>query len=222
MSHSNQKIFVWQKQFEQFSSPANIQLKDVLHHRLSPPTVQVEDELKKIVTIANVYLRQDPRNRTTMHMISQVLLRSTLQINSQPSYNERGPKSKGYNVFCAQRYIPVDTIPLCKRLSSISPPFFQTRMNGTVLHSTFKFIFRKKEIERIYYLAFGSTKLLLSECIQIPGLICLVFSKGRTWRTMHHILVKTTYKLQESVYMLKIIKKRLRLCITFYENNFKI
>ncbi|XP_041018042.1 MDIS1-interacting receptor like kinase 2-like [Juglans microcarpa x Juglans regia] len=32
-----------------FSSPANIQLKDVLDHRLPPPTVQVEDELKKII-----------------------------------------------------------------------------------------------------------------------------------------------------------------------------
>ncbi|KAG6725008.1 hypothetical protein I3842_02G012400 [Carya illinoinensis] len=63
-----------------FSSPNKIQLKDVLDHRLPPPTVQVEDELKKIVTIANVCLRQDPRNRPTMHTISQILLCSTLQM----------------------------------------------------------------------------------------------------------------------------------------------
>jgi hypothetical protein len=40
------------------SSPsANIQLKDILDQRLSTPTVEVEDQLKKIVTCAAACLR---------------------------------------------------------------------------------------------------------------------------------------------------------------------
>jgi serine/threonine protein kinase len=66
------------------SSPsANIQLNDILDQRLSPPTVQVEDELKKIVNCATACLRANPQSRPTMHMISQTLsASSTLQILS--------------------------------------------------------------------------------------------------------------------------------------------
>ena len=61
------------------SPSGNIQMEDILDQRLSPPTIQDEDELKKIVTCATACLRENPRCRPTMKMISQMLLASTVQ-----------------------------------------------------------------------------------------------------------------------------------------------
>jgi hypothetical protein len=62
------------------SPSANIQLKDISDQRLSPPTAEVEDQLKKIVTCATACLCQNPQSRPTMQMISQMLSASTVNI----------------------------------------------------------------------------------------------------------------------------------------------
>jgi hypothetical protein len=64
------------------SPPGNIQLKDILDQRLSPPTVEVGDELKKIVTCATACLCANPECRPTMQTISRMLSGSTVQIPS--------------------------------------------------------------------------------------------------------------------------------------------
>ncbi|KAI8011041.1 MDIS1-interacting receptor like kinase 2 [Camellia lanceoleosa] len=52
----------------------NIQLKDVLDPRLSPPTTQkIADELTSTVNLALWGLHVDPQSRPTMHVASELL-----------------------------------------------------------------------------------------------------------------------------------------------------
>lgn len=59
------------------SQLANIELKDVLDQRLPIPSVPVADELTKIAKIAISCLRENPKSRPSMYMVSQVLSAST-------------------------------------------------------------------------------------------------------------------------------------------------
>lgn len=67
--------------FLSFITPyADIQRRDVLDHRLPPPTAALEDEVTKIITVATACLDACPQSRPTMYRISQMLSSSNIQI----------------------------------------------------------------------------------------------------------------------------------------------
>ncbi|KAB1203958.1 hypothetical protein CJ030_MR8G001952 [Morella rubra] len=71
------------------SSYADIQRRDVLDHRLPPPTAALEDEVTKIITVATACLDACPQSRPTMYQISQMLSSSNIQILGTVKLGER-------------------------------------------------------------------------------------------------------------------------------------